>query len=163
MSETRPAAEMPPAAPPPEHETRDADIRKLVIMGISMAALIIGGFIATEIMFHYFVGPRPIKSPTTLFTRGQTPPAPLIQEHSGLELQQYLKQENHILDSYGWVDRKAGIVRIPIDRAMALLLQKGLPVRPPGQITRRVSAPVSIPRGDFGPLPQGVIPGPQPQ
>ena len=34
-----------------------------------------------------------------------------------------------LLNSYGWVDPKAGVVRIPIDRAMDLLLQKGLPVR----------------------------------
>ncbi len=154
---------MPPPAPPPEHETRDADVRKLAWMGVGLLSLIVFGFIVTELAFHYFVGQRPIKPPTALFTRGQIPPPPLIQEHSGLELQQYLKEQNHILNSYGWVNRKAGTVRIPIDRAMALLLQKGLPVRPPGQITRSVSAPVSIPRGDFGPLPQGVVPGPQPQ
>ncbi|MFN8489434.1 MAG: hypothetical protein U0350_17765 [Caldilineaceae bacterium] len=39
------------------------------------------------------------------------------------------------LNSYGWVDKKAGVVRIPIDQAMTLLLQRGLPARkanPPG-------------------------------
>lgn len=34
------------------------------------------------------------------------------------------------LNSYGWVDRTNGIVRIPIERAMDLLAQRGLPVRP---------------------------------
>ena len=33
------------------------------------------------------------------------------------------------LNSYGWVDQKAGVVHIPIDRAMTLLLQRGLPAR----------------------------------
>ncbi len=33
------------------------------------------------------------------------------------------------LESYGWIDRKSGIVRIPIDRAMDLLAQRGLPTR----------------------------------
>ena len=159
MIERRPAVDTPPAA----HEIRDADIRKLVWMGVGLLALIIGGFIITEIVFHYDVGQRPIKPPTSLFTRAETPPPPLIQEQSGMELQQYLKKQNQILDGYGWADRKAGIVRIPISRAMDLLLQKGLPVRQPGQVTRSVSAPLSTPRGDFGPLPQGVIPGPQPQ
>ena len=34
-----------------------------------------------------------------------------------------------MLDSYGWVDKNAGIVRIPIDEAMKLTLQRGLPTR----------------------------------
>jgi hypothetical protein len=35
--------------------------------------------------------------------------------------------EDTDLNSYGWVDRTAGIARIPIDRAMQLLLERGLP------------------------------------
>ena len=34
------------------------------------------------------------------------------------------------MHSYGWVDQQAGVVRIPIDRAMELLAQRGLPTRP---------------------------------
>jgi hypothetical protein len=34
-----------------------------------------------------------------------------------------------ILNSYGWVDEEAGVVRIPIDRAMELTLERGLPTR----------------------------------
>ena len=39
-------------------------------------------------------------------------------------------QEEQTLNSYGWVDQQAGVVRIPIDRAMDLLAQRGLPTRP---------------------------------
>jgi len=39
-------------------------------------------------------------------------------------------REDGLLNSYGWVDEKAGTVRIPIERAMDLLVQRGLPVRP---------------------------------
>ncbi len=159
MSETRPGT-IPHS--PPSHETRDADIRKLTWMGIALVGLVIFGFIVTEGAFRYLVGQRPIKPPTALFTRSQMPPPPLLQEHPGVELSTYLQEQNHLLDSYGWVDRKAGIVRIPVARAMDLLLQKGLPVRPPGQVTRAVSAPHELPRGDFGPAPEPV-PGPRMQ
>ena len=37
--------------------------------------------------------------------------------------------ENKILHSYGWIDEKKGVVRIPIERAMELTAQRGLPVR----------------------------------
>ena len=42
-----------------------------------------------------------------------------------------------MLNSYGWVDKNAGIVRIPIDEAMKLTLQRGLPSRPETRTTHR--------------------------
>ena len=36
---------------------------------------------------------------------------------------------DHRVASPGWVDQKTGVVRIPISRAMDLLLERGLPVR----------------------------------
>jgi hypothetical protein len=29
--------------------------------------------------------------------------------------------------TYGWIDRNGGVVRLPIDRAMDLVLERGLP------------------------------------
>jgi hypothetical protein len=43
-----------------------------------------------------------------------------------------LKKENDVLESYDWVDQNNGVVRIPIDRAMDLVAQRGLPVLPEG-------------------------------
>jgi hypothetical protein len=42
-----------------------------------------------------------------------------------------LAEENAALATYGWVDRDAGIVRIPIERAMELLVLRGLPPSKP--------------------------------
>jgi hypothetical protein len=36
-------------------------------------------------------------------------------------------REDHVLNSYAWVDKQAGIVRVPIDRAIDMLAAKGLP------------------------------------
>jgi hypothetical protein len=33
------------------------------------------------------------------------------------------------LQSYGWIDQQKGVVRIPIERAMELTAERGLPVR----------------------------------
>jgi hypothetical protein len=35
------------------------------------------------------------------------------------------------LNTYGWVDEKAGTAHIPIERAMELVAQRGIPARPP--------------------------------
>jgi len=62
-------------------------------------------------------------------TEPQVPPVPRVEEHPQLELQQLRTQEDQTLSTYGWVDKKEGIVRIPIERAMELQLQRGFPVR----------------------------------
>ena len=36
-------------------------------------------------------------------------------------------REDHVLNSYAWVDKSQGIVRIPIDQAIDELVKKGLP------------------------------------
>jgi hypothetical protein len=57
-------------------------------------------------------------------------PNPRLEEDERNQLNGILTNENNILYSYGWVDEKAGTVRIPIERAMDLLVQHGLPVLP---------------------------------
>jgi hypothetical protein len=55
---------------------------------------------------------------------------PELQVDPATDLRSYLAAEEQILNSYGWVDRDRGVVRIPIGRAMDLLLSRGVPVRP---------------------------------
>ncbi|MGH9764781.1 MAG: hypothetical protein ACREAC_28430, partial [Blastocatellia bacterium] len=45
-------------------------------------------------------------------------------------VQAYDQQERKKLDSYGWADQSKGEVRIPIQEAMKLVLQRGLPTKP---------------------------------
>lgn len=47
------------------------------------------------------------------------------------DLNAYLQAKNQELTTYGWVDRKNGVVHIPIERAMDLYLSREAPVRPP--------------------------------
>jgi hypothetical protein len=56
-------------------------------------------------------------------------PAPQLETDERTELNNERLREADTLSTYGWVDQNAGTVRIPIDRAMELLAQRGLPVR----------------------------------
>ncbi|HEY7494835.1 MAG TPA: hypothetical protein VIH59_27505, partial [Candidatus Tectomicrobia bacterium] len=67
--------------------------------------------------------------PAPLVSAPQLPPEPRLQVAPAQELQQLHAEEDAILHSYGWVDQPAGVVRIPIERAMELLAERGLPVR----------------------------------
>jgi len=62
----------------------------------------------------------------------KTFPNPRLETDERNQLNQIRTREDDLLDSYGWVDEQAGTVRIPIERAMDLLVQRGLPVRPQG-------------------------------
>ena len=56
-------------------------------------------------------------------------PDPKLEEDERGQLGSIRMEEDKTLYSYGWVNEQAGTVRIPIDRAMDLIVQRGLPVR----------------------------------
>jgi hypothetical protein len=72
---------------------------------------------------------------------GSAPPPPLLEEAQGLppgrllqrdpkqDRQEMSTEQDAILNNYGWVDKEAGVVRIPIERAIELTLERGLPTR----------------------------------
>ena len=57
-------------------------------------------------------------------------PEPRLEEDERAELNDIRVPEEDRLNSYGWADEKAGTVHIPIERAMQLIVQRGLPTRP---------------------------------
>ena len=59
-------------------------------------------------------------------------PNPKLEEDERGQLNGFLMSEEDQLYSYGWVDEKAGVVHIPIERAMDLIVERGLPTRPQG-------------------------------
>jgi hypothetical protein len=72
----------------------------------------------------------PLGSPLAGSYGRSEPPAPRLQARPILDLQALRAEEAGALQSYAWVDRDGGVVRIPIERAMALLAERGLPAQP---------------------------------
>ena len=74
-------------------------------------------------------------APRDAFQRAQTArPSmaqsfPQLQVSPRVDLRQFQAWEDAQLTNYGWINQTAGIVRIPIERAMELVLQKGLLVQ----------------------------------
>ncbi len=56
-------------------------------------------------------------------------PAPQLETNERTELNKIRLREEDILSTYDYTDKNAGTVRIPIDRAMDLIAQRGLPTR----------------------------------
>ena len=58
-------------------------------------------------------------------------PTPRVQTDDGnQDVADLHQREDLLLDNYTWVDQSQGKVRIPIERAMQIIAQKGLPVAP---------------------------------
>lgn len=57
-------------------------------------------------------------------------PQPRLEENERTQLRQFIEGEDSRLATYDWVDKDKGVVQIPIDRAMDLIVERGLPVRP---------------------------------
>jgi len=58
--------------------------------------------------------------------------APLLEVDERGQFHKFVMDQEKQLNSYGWVDEKAGVAHIPIERAMELTAQRGLPVCPQG-------------------------------
>jgi hypothetical protein len=67
-------------------------------------------------------------------TRAVTPenaetfPQPRLEENERTQFRSFIEDQDRKLATYDWVDKDRGTVRIPIDRAMELIEQRGLPV-----------------------------------
>jgi len=65
----------------------------------------------------------------------QSFPTPRVQTDDGnQDVADLHEKEDLLLNHYTWVDRSKGEVRIPIERAMQLIAQRGLPVAPPAAL-----------------------------
>jgi len=112
------------------HETRDASMRNVIAFGVALLVLIVVGLLVSEGVLRYFEVRQPLGPPASPFENVRTlPPAPRLQVAPVEDLARYRAAQESALNSYGWVDQKAGVVRIPIDRAIDLLLERGLPAR----------------------------------
>ena len=71
----------------------------------------------------------------------RTPPEPRLEPDPLAPGRRMRAEENAMLATYGWVDRDRGLVRLPIDRAMELLVERGLPPSKPMPAPAAAPAP----------------------
>lgn len=114
------------------HELSDLRPRYIALFGIGLAVILGMVVILTFLLMYYKMAQHERRdAPLPRLARErQATPQPRLQVDAHNELREMRAGEDSVLNSYGWVDRDAGIVRIPVDRAMEILAGKGLPVRP---------------------------------
>jgi hypothetical protein len=114
----------------PGYETRDVHVGAILNFLVILTVIILATVLTCWGIFRYFAANQDRSAANSPFeeTR-QLPKGPELQVNPREELLQYREKQQETLENYSWENRNAGIVRVPIERAMELLLQKGLPVQ----------------------------------
>ena len=120
----------------PRHEPSDIESGTVVrwMIGLVVATGLI--LAAVTVLFVAFLGHLPTVTipPPGMAGAAATPtvlpPEPRLESGPGQTAAFVRAREDPVLNSYGWVDQKNGVARIPIDRAMQIIAQQGLPARP---------------------------------
>ena len=114
-------------------EPRDVDVASLliiallIILGTGLSAIAAGGLFHA-LALHTDAAER---QPAAVAKARENFPAPRLQVSPEAEFATYRAAQEHELLTYGWLDQAHGTVRLPIERAMDLLLERGLPKTPP--------------------------------
>jgi len=118
------------------HELTDVKIAPLLqfaVMLAIVAALTMWGTVKMmEAMETFFAGREARAHP--MQSSGGAPAGPLLQTDELADYKRYQAEKALGVSgdsAYTWVDKPAGIVRVPLDRARELVLQQGLPHRAP--------------------------------
>jgi hypothetical protein len=118
------------AEEPARYERQDFNSR---IIGWYGVGLVIVCLVTGAAIFHFEKGLDRYFAYSGKATWTSSPemvvPAPQLQANPARELEEMRAQEEALLHSYGWVDREHGVVRVPIEKAMQLTIERGLPTR----------------------------------
>jgi hypothetical protein len=129
------------------HETSAVSTRVVMNFGVALVVGAVIVYVAIWAVYVYFgrLADRayPREYPMARVGAPAQPPAPRLQVQPREELKQMRAEEDQILNSYGWVDGSAGIVRIPIEQAMRVTIEQGLPAR----AETAGAAPAALPEG----------------
>jgi hypothetical protein len=109
------------------HERRDVRASTVVKWGAGVFALVIFTVAAMWLLLLRLQAreERVSEPASPLASYGpRKPPQPRLQTHPHEDIEKLRERERAQLEGYGWVDRDAGTVHIPIERAMSLLAQR---------------------------------------
>ena len=114
------------------YETVDTNVRALVIIIAISVALIVGGLASVFAVYASFARHDRASAQAMTLEQKATimPPEPHLQADPYRDLNAALMEQTQVLTTYGWVDADHKQARIPIDRAMALVIGKPLDGQP---------------------------------
>jgi len=135
-----------PTKSSPGHETRDISVRLVSWFAVALLASTLVIYASVAGLYRFFEQQHPSPDAPSRIVLHPHPvaPPPRLQTNPALDLAQYEAAQQSKLNSYGWIDKPAGTIHIPIARAMDLVLERGLPTRGPGTQNASGITPVQM-------------------
>lgn len=125
------------------YEHTDADTGPILRFLAWLGVLIIFTVVFTYGLFKGYIwgfqSTTPAQYPLAVTQGPRMPPEPRLQANPVADLKAFRKEEDEILNSYAWVDRANGTVRLPIEEAMHLAIEKSLRGRPAAQAVEGIT------------------------
>lgn len=121
---------MPSPEPDRSHgfEARDVNVWYVLAFAAGLALMVVGVLPLMDWTFQSMEQSAKRRDvPRSPLATGQEPPAPRLQSKPSASLADFRRREERELGSYRWIDKQQGVVQIPVDRAMKLLVERGLP------------------------------------
>jgi hypothetical protein len=115
------------------HEESDINIAAIFKFGLWLTIIAAAVHVVIWLMFVWLqsaAASADVPNPLRVGPDVRVPPEPRLQVEPRQDLSLYLERETALLDGYRWIDKNAGLVRIPIDEAMKRLVERGVPARP---------------------------------
>ena len=117
------------------HEENTIQFAPVLIFVAVMILVSIATFLTVKIIEHTFdTNWARSEAPVSPLAQTQMPPAPLLEVSPGQARIDLRAKEQAVINSYRWIDEKAGVVGIPVEEAIKLLAQRGLPARGQGKV-----------------------------
>src|SRR3989442_8787497 len=114
------------------NEESDVNVRAILGFCAGLIAVGIAVHFGVWLMFQYLSSREAVREPIAYpLAAGQDrlPPEPRLQTNPREDLRVLRAREDEILNGYAWVDKNAGVARVPIEEAMKITLKHGLPAR----------------------------------
>ncbi len=110
------------------HEQADIHFGRILVTGIGLLALMLAGLLYSGLVEGVFseMSPQPGAPTEVLIDSGtkKLPPEPRVEANPAASLFALREREDSVLVSYRWVSRDSGIVQVPVNRAMELVVGK---------------------------------------
>ncbi|MDX9975572.1 MAG: hypothetical protein RBU21_21480 [FCB group bacterium] len=163
------------------YEQADLNAKSIAVFIVILSVVVILTG-ATMLGLYFVLGKQNLESEppgSPLALTNEMPPEPRLQALPSVDLRQMRERDAVMLNTYGWVSREAQVVRLPVERAMQIVAERGLPVfpiTPPAQFQAPVSqvapspanpgsvepAPTTVPEAVPAPAAPAVEPAPAP-
>ncbi len=108
------------------YEHHDARVRNLLFIGVAILLAMLASCAAVAGLVWYLDSQQQTYV-TPVEASDQVPPKPRLEAHPSANGARVVAEARQSLLHYGWVDRDAGLARIPVERAMSILADSGWP------------------------------------